>query len=94
MEPDNHLDLLAEARIQYNWAIANIAIALLCVVLAGGAFMYGYVVAGLLILGVSVALVVNADVHKKRGDIFARDGGAIAVEASHVVAREQKDPSK
>ena len=68
MEPDKHLDLLAEAQAQYHWAIANIGFALLCVVLAGGAFMYGYVVAGLLVLVVSVALVVNADSHKRRED--------------------------
>ena len=70
---DNQLDLLAEARTQYHWAIANIAFALLCVVLAAGAFMYGYVAAGLLVLVVSVALVVNAALHKKRGDLFASE---------------------
>ncbi len=71
METDNQLAQLNDARTQYHWAIANIGIALLCVVLAGGAFMYGYVVAGLLVLVVSVALVVNADLHKKRGDGLA-----------------------
>ena len=76
MEPDKHLDLLADAQAQYHRAIANIAIALLCVLLAGGAFMYGYVVAGLLVLVVSVALVVNADLHRKRGDGWAREAEA------------------
>ena len=33
--------------------------------------MFGYVVAGLLVLVVSFALVVNADLHKKRGGGFA-----------------------
>jgi len=61
MESDNQLNQLDEARTQYHWAVANIGIALLCVVLAAGAFMYGYVVAGLLVLVVSVALVVTAD---------------------------------
>ena len=73
MEPDEHLDRLTEAQAQYHWAIVNIVLALLCVVLAGGAFMFGYVVAGFLVLIVSVALVVNADSHKKRGDVFARE---------------------
>lgn len=35
--------------------------------------MYGYIVAGLLILAVSVAAVWNAIVHKKRGDVCARE---------------------
>ncbi len=35
--------------------------------------MYGYVVAGLLVLVVSVVLVVNADLHKKRGDGYATE---------------------
>ena len=35
--------------------------------------MYGYVAAGLLVLVISVALVVNADLHKKRGDLFASE---------------------
>ena len=35
--------------------------------------MNGYGVAGLLILVVSVALVVNADLHKKRGDSYERE---------------------
>ena len=65
------LDRLNEARTQYYWAIANIALTLGCVVLAGGAFMYWYVVDVLLILAVSVALVLNADLHKKRGDGLA-----------------------
>ena len=73
MDADKQLNQLDEARTQYHWAIANISIALLCVVLAGGAFMYGYVVAGLLVLVTSVALVVNADSHKKRGAAFARE---------------------
>ena len=51
----------------------NTAIALLCVVLAGGAFMFGYVVAGVLILAVSVALVVNAESHRRRGDSLASE---------------------
>jgi hypothetical protein len=41
---------LDKAASQYRWAIANIFVALLCTVLAAGAFMYGHVVAGLLIL--------------------------------------------
>jgi len=53
--------------------MANIAIASLCVALAAGAFMYGHIVAGVLVLVVSVALVVNADLHKKRGDVFAKE---------------------
>ena len=72
MGSDNQLEQLNEARTQYHWAIANIGLALLCVALAGGAFMYGYVVAGLLVLVVSVALVVNADSHRKRRNIIAR----------------------
>ena len=75
MDPDTHLEMLTEARSQYHWTIANISIALLCVALAGGAFMYGYVVVGLLVLVVSVALVVNADSHRKCGDVFARGAG-------------------
>ena len=67
MDPDKHLFLLSNARMQYHWAIANNAMAFLCVVLACGAFIYGYVVAGWLVLVVSVVLVVNADSHKKRG---------------------------
>jgi hypothetical protein len=62
-DPHKHLDLLVEATTQYRRAIANIILALLCVALAGGAFMYGHVVAGLLVLVVSVALVVNAESH-------------------------------
>ncbi len=73
MDPDNQLEQLNEARSQYHWAIANIAFTLLCVVLAAGAFMYGYIVAGLLVLVVSVALVVNADLHRKRGDRYAKE---------------------
>jgi fatty-acid desaturase len=73
MDPANQLDQLNEARTQYHWAIANIAMALLCVLLAGGAFMFGYVVAGVLILVVSVALVVNAGSHRKRGYVFERE---------------------
>jgi fatty-acid desaturase len=72
MKSDYHFNLLAESDTQYRWAIANIVLALLCVVLAGGAFMFGHWVAGLLLLAVSVALVVNADSHKKRGNIVAR----------------------
>lgn len=73
VDPDKPLEQLNDARSQYHWAIANITLALACVVLAGGAFMYGYIVAGLLILAGSVALVVNADAHRKRGDVFARE---------------------
>ena len=60
-------------RDRYHWAIANIAIALLCAALVGAAFMTGYVLVGLLIIVVSFALVVNAGLHKKRGDVLARD---------------------
>ena len=73
MDPNKHLDLLAESATQYRWALANTGLALLCVVVAGGTFMYGYVVAGLLIIVVSFALVINADAHKKRGNSFARE---------------------
>jgi len=73
MDPNKHLDLLVESATQYRWALANIGLALLCVVAAGGAFMFGYVVAGLLVLVVSFALVVNANSHQKRGDVFARE---------------------
>ena len=41
--------------------------------LAAGAFMYGYVVAGLLIIVVSIALVVNAEAHRKRRDGVANN---------------------
>ena len=44
-----------------------------CGALAGGAFMFGHVVAGLLIRAVSVALVVNADPYKKERDSCARE---------------------
>ena len=71
MDPDRHLKLFDVARAQYRWVIANIGLALLCVALAGGAFMFGYVVAGLLIVVVSVALVINADLHQKRGHKYA-----------------------
>jgi len=50
--------------------------AALFVIAAGGAFMFGHVLAGLLVLVVSVALVVNAGSHKKRGDALARDSGS------------------
>ena len=70
---DDQLEQLNEARTQYHWAIANIGFALLCVISAGGAFMYGHVLAGLLALVVSVALVVNADAHRKRGVGFTRE---------------------
>ena len=73
MNPDQQLDLLNESRTRYRWALANIALALLCVVAAGRAFMFGYVVAGLLVIVVSFALVINADAHKNPGDGFARD---------------------
>ena len=73
MDPDKHVDLLAESAAQYRWAIANFAVALLCVALAGGAFMFGYLVAGLLIIVVSFALVINSDQHKKRGQRFRRE---------------------
>jgi hypothetical protein len=76
MDPDKHLDLLAEAVAQYRWGIVNITIAVLCVVLAGGAFMHGYVVAGLLTLVISLAVVWNADVHKNRGNAAAREANA------------------
>ena len=71
MDPNTHLNLLAESATQYRWAMANIALALLCVV--AGAFIYGYVVAGLLIIVVSFALVINADLHEKRGHKYARE---------------------
>jgi len=35
--------------------------------------MFGPVVAWLLVLVVSFALVVNADAHKERGDVVARE---------------------
>ena len=73
MDPDKHLDVLNDARTQYHWAIANIGMAALCAVAAGGAFMFGYVVAGLSIIVVSVALVINAASHKKRGHKYARE---------------------
>ena len=73
MDQNNQLDLLNEARTQYHWAIANIGMAALCAVAAGGAFMFGHVVAGLLVLVVSFALVINADAHKKRGHQYARE---------------------
>ena len=38
--------------------------------------------AGLLVLVVSVALVVNADLHKKRGAGFARDAAGLAGESN------------
>ena len=66
-----YLELVSDGRSQYHWAIANIGFAQFCVVVAAGAFIYGYVVAGLLVLVVSVALVVNADLHRKRGDVIA-----------------------
>ena len=73
MDVNNHLERLDDARTQYHWAIANIVLALLCTVLAGTVFMFGYVVAGVLIIAVSVALVVNSDTNKKRGDVLARE---------------------
>ena len=73
MDSDQHLDLLAEAAAQYRWGLVNIVIALLCVVLAVGAFMYGYVVAGLLTLVISLVAVWNSDVHKNRGNAAARE---------------------
>lgn len=45
MDSNKRRDLLAESATQYRWAIANIVLALLCVVLAGGALMFGCVVA-------------------------------------------------
>jgi hypothetical protein len=54
----------------------NITIAVLCVVLAGGVFMFGYVVAGLLTLAISLLAVWNADVHKNRGNAAAREANA------------------
>ena len=41
------------------WAMANIALALLCVVTVDGAYMFRYVVAGPLVIVVSFALVVH-----------------------------------
>jgi hypothetical protein len=76
MNPDHHLALLNEARTPYHWVIANYGMAALCVVAAGGAFTFGHAVAGLLVLLVSVALVVNADSHKKRGYALARESGS------------------
>ena len=67
IDPDKQLELLNDSRTQYHWAVANVLIALLCVIAAGTAFMFGHVVAGLSIIAVSVALVVNAGSHKKRG---------------------------
>ena len=40
---------------------------------ATAAFMFGYVVAGLLIIVVNIALVISADLHKERGNRFARE---------------------
>ena len=73
MNPNKHLDLLAESATQYRWAMANSALALLCFVLAGGAFMFRYVVAGWVVLVAGWALVVNAALHKKRGHKYARE---------------------
>jgi len=67
MNPDKHLDLLNKSAIQYRWAIANIAVAAVCLFPATYCFMNGYVLAGLLTLAVSALAVWNADAHKKRG---------------------------
>ena len=61
------------ARTQYHWAIANIGIAAQCVIAATGAFTFGYPVAGVLTLTVSVAAVINSGLHRKRGDTFAQN---------------------
>ena len=45
-------------------------------VLSATTLLYGYVVAGVLVLVVSVALVVNADLHKKRGAGYSERSGA------------------
>ncbi len=73
MNPNQRLDLTNDARAQYHWALANIGMAALCAVAAAGAFMFGYVVAGLLIIVVCFTLVINADLHKKSGNRFARE---------------------
>jgi hypothetical protein len=70
MDPDNPLH---EVATQYRWAIANIAVAALCLFAGVYCFMNDYVVAGLLTLAISAAAVWNADVHKKRGDGYARE---------------------
>lgn len=72
MNSETPITLSAKAAAQYRWAIANIIVALLCTALAAGAFMFGHVFAGLLILALSGAAVWNADAHKKRGNEFAR----------------------
>ncbi len=63
-QPHEQLESINEARSQYHWAIANIVIAFGCVVLAALAFAAGYIVAGLSIIVVSFALVINAGSHK------------------------------
>lgn len=62
-----------QARSQCHWANANIVVAALCLFPASYCFTNGYVVASLLTLAVSLAAVWNADAHKKRGDMFARE---------------------
>ncbi len=56
------------ATTQYRWAIANIVLAAVCAALGAIALVFGYVIAGLLVLVVSGVLAWNSDAHKRRGD--------------------------
>lgn len=78
MGRDHTLDLLTKARTQYRWAIANIIMAGVCVVIALGAFAVGSPVAGVLVIVVSFALVVNADAHRRRGVAAQEERAGIA----------------
>ena len=65
---DEFVKPLHNTAAQYRWVIANLVLAFVCVALGATALFLGYLEAGLPVLVLSGALVLNSDFHRKRGD--------------------------
>jgi hypothetical protein len=73
MKLDKQIGQPYDAHTEYDLAVANISIALLCSVTDGFDFVLGYITAGPLITLTSVIAVMNAQSHRKRGNKSAKE---------------------
>ncbi len=61
------IDLLDKAIRQTRWAMANTSIALWCAILAFFVMLAGYILAGVLIIAISLVAYFNGRYHDKNG---------------------------
>ena len=60
------IDRLTKAHNQYRWALANLAVAAICVTCAAYVFYSGHLLAGFIVVLVSFLVVLNVNSHERK----------------------------